>query len=106
MGNIDATQIDYVCKKRQTTTIHNNNEDDDGDGDGNGTFSYVSSYTFYSDGCTKTAQTKGTSVCISCANKKDNLKRRLRCEFKLRDGPLDPNIANARMMFSPDLMVE
>ena len=119
--NVEAEKIKYVCQKR-TSLLDNNNDgmavsshrvrDVDSSGDSNNNnnnttqFSYVSPYTFYSNGCTKTAQTKNTSVCISCAKKKGVFKRRLLHEVDLREGPLDPKMPNGRLMFLPYLMLE
>ena len=99
--NVEAEKIDYVCQKRTSLLDNNrsnNNNNNNNNNDNSTQFSYVSSYTFYSNGCTKTAQTKGTSVCSSCANKKDTFKRRLLREYQLRGGPLDTKVNNGRFI--------
>ena len=103
--NAEAKNNGYVCQKRKLLLDNNDDgkavsshhvADVGGSRDSNNNnnnnnittqFSYVFSYTFYSNGCTKIAQSKNTSVCITCANKKGVFKRQLLCEFELRDGP-------------------
>ena len=101
--NAEAEKIKYVCHKRTSLLNTNSNNNNNNN---NTQFLYVSSYIFYSNGCTKTAQTINTSVFISCANKKGVFKCRLFCEFELRDGSLDANMPNGRLMFLLYLMLE